>query len=194
MSQMTATARAGVRSIAQRPSVPRLHVVSGAESRSGGVGFALFCVGLLVSGLVALLLLNTSMSQGSFTLYDLQSTSGELTDQTTSLRTQLRDQEAPANLARRAAAQGMVPSASSAFIRLSDGKVLGVAKAASGAQRFTVVTPAASGSTATATKAADSSAAAGMAAAVQTARQQATTVTGPTQRTSTKQQDTTTKR
>lgn len=177
MSQMTATARAGVRSIAQRTaSVPRLRVVSGAESRSGGPGFVVFCVGLLVAGLVGLLVLNTALSQGSFTLSSLQATSGVLADEGTSLRTQLREQEAPANLARRAAAQGMVPSASSGFIRLSDGRVLGVAKAASGDERFTVVTPPPAGSAASTTKAADSSVAGAMAAAVQTARARATAV------------------
>ncbi|HET7304457.1 MAG TPA: hypothetical protein VFJ12_07885 [Segeticoccus sp.] len=196
MSQMTATARAGVRSIAQRPSVPRLRVISGAQDRTSGLGFAILCVGLLVSGLVALLLLNTAMSQGSFTLYDLEARSGALSDRVTGLETQLRQQEAPAHLAQRAAAMGMVPSQSSAFVRLSDGRVLGVAKPAPGDERFTVVSPPTTEPTAPSTAhAAQTSAAAGMAAVVRAAKERATTVGGaPAKGQRTSQQDPTTKR
>lgn len=139
MSQMTATARVGLRA-PERRAAPRLRVVGGADTRSSGLPFAIVCVGLLVAGLITLLLLNTALARGSFTMGDLSSTSGQLTDTEMTLRSELQAQEAPASLAHRAVQQGMVPSASSAFIRLSDGKVLGVAKAASKDKTFTVVT------------------------------------------------------
>jgi hypothetical protein len=103
---------------------------------------------LLVGGLVSLLLLNTAMAEGSFTLHRLQQTSGELTDTQEALTQAIDAQRSPANLATRAGRLGMVPSDSAAFLRLSDGKVLGVAKAATKDSRFTVVTaPQASAST-----------------------------------------------
>ena len=67
-------------------------------------------------------------------------------------RQQLSAQESPPHLARRAVAMGMVPAPSAAFLRLSDGKVVGVAKKATADEGFTVVsqTQAPSGSGASA--------------------------------------------
>jgi hypothetical protein len=110
---------------------------------------------LLVGGLVALLMLNTAMAEGSFTLHRLQQTSGELTDTQQALTQAIDAQRSPANLATRAGRLGMVPSDSAAFLRLSDGAVLGVAKAAAKDPGFTVVTaPQASASTPGTTKSA----------------------------------------
>jgi hypothetical protein len=102
--------------------------------------FAALCMLLLVGGLMGLLMLNTSMAEGSFTLHRLQATSGELTDTEQALTAAIDAQKAPANLAARAAKLGMVPADSAAFLRLSDGAVLGVAKPAQKRPGFTVVT------------------------------------------------------
>jgi hypothetical protein len=85
---------------------------------------------LLGGGLLALLLVNTAMANGSFRLHDLQAASDQLTDRQEALRQDIAVQAAPERLAARARALGMVPSGSAAFLRLSDGRVLGVAKAA----------------------------------------------------------------
>jgi hypothetical protein len=95
---------------------------------------------LLCAGLFALLMLNTAMAEGSFTLHGLQSTSGELTDTQEALTQAIDAQRSPANLASRATKLGMVPADSAAFLRLSDGKVLGVAAPATKQPGFTVVT------------------------------------------------------
>jgi hypothetical protein len=95
---------------------------------------------LLTAGLVALLMLNTAMAEGSFTLNNLQSTSGELADTQEALSQSIDAQSSPAALAARAARLGMVPADSAAFLRLSDGKVLGVASVAKPDPGFTVVT------------------------------------------------------
>jgi hypothetical protein len=102
--------------------------------------FAALCMLLLIGGLMALLMLNTSMAEGSFTLHRLQATSGELTDTEEALTAAIDAQKAPANLAARAAKLGMVPADSAAFLRLSDGAVLGVAEPAKKRPGFTVVT------------------------------------------------------
>lgn len=141
MSQQTATARVASRAPARRAATPQpLRLVPAAVGHPGNGLFAALCMLLLVGGLVVLLLLNTAMAEGSFTLHRLQQTSGELTDTQEALTQAIDAQRSPANLATRAGKLGMVPSDSAAFLRLSDGKVLGVAKAAAKDGGFTVVT------------------------------------------------------
>ena len=151
MSQQTATARVAVRAPARRQASPQpLRVVPAAVGQPGNGVFAALCMLLLVGGLVALLMLNTAMAEGSFTLNRLQNTSGELADTQDALTQAIDAQRSPGNLASRATKMGMVPADSAAFLRLSDGKVLGVAAAATKDGGFTVVTSAQGPSRATA--------------------------------------------
>ncbi len=141
MSQQTATARVASRAPQRRTAAAQpLRVVPAAMGQPGNGVFAAFCMLLLVGGLVSLLMLNTAMAEGSFTLHRLQSTSGELTDTQEALTEAIDAQRSPANLASRAARLGMVPADSAAFLRLSDGKVLGVARPAKKQAGFSVVT------------------------------------------------------
>ena len=159
MSQMTAPSRSP-RTAGRRPApAPGLRVVPGtrgARAGSGGAAFAVACIVLLAAGLISLLLINISMSRGSYALHDLQATSGELADTQDALTQQLSGLESPPHLAKRAVAMGMVPAPNAAFLRLSDGKVVGVAKKATKGEGFTVVsqTPAPSSPTAPAAPAA----------------------------------------
>ena len=140
MSQMTSTARVGARAL-NRPTTqtPRLRVVTGAPLRRGGAVFGIICATLLAMGLLGLLVLNTALAQGSFTLHDLRATSDQLTDTEGALNQSLDVSKSPANLAMRAAGMGMVPAESAAFLRLSDGTVIGVATPATADHRLTVV-------------------------------------------------------
>jgi len=144
MSQMTSTARVGARSL-NRPATttPRLRVVTGAPLRRGDAAFGITCAILLAAGLIGLLLLNTALAQGSFTLHDLRASSDRLTDVQDALNQSVQASRSPANLASRALSMGMVPAQSAAFLRLSDGAVIGVAIPAAAGSGFTVVrTPA----------------------------------------------------
>jgi len=143
MSQMTSTARVGPRAL-NRPTsqTPRLRVVTGAPLQRGGAVLVIICAALLATGLIGLLLLNTALAQGSFTLHDLRTTSDQLTDAKGALSQSLDTSKSPANLAKRAFSMGMVPAQSAAFLRLSDGKVIGVAQQASATPGLSVgVTP-----------------------------------------------------
>ncbi len=120
----------GTRRGAARPPRPTLRVVRAPSAERGRALFAACCLLLLVSGLLALLLINTALAQGSFTLQKQQQTSAELGDREQALRQDIAVQAAPGRLAARATRLGMVPSDSAAFLRLSDGKVLGVARPA----------------------------------------------------------------
>lgn len=140
MSQMTSTARVGARALS-RPerTAPRLRVVTGAPLRRGDAAFGVVCAILLAAGLMALLVLNTALAQGSFTVQKLQATSDQLADAQAALNQSLDASKAPSNLATKAIGMGMVPAKSAAFLRLSDGKVIGVAKPAVAGPGFTVV-------------------------------------------------------
>jgi hypothetical protein len=115
---------------AARPPRPALRVVAAPAPDRARTAFVALCLLLLGGGLLTLLLVNTAMANGSFRLHDLQATSDQLTDRQEALRQDIAVQAAPERLAARARALGMVPSGSAAFLRLSDGRVLGVAKAA----------------------------------------------------------------
>lgn len=129
-----------------RPSAPRvsrpaarpLRIVSRPRSDRQGV-FVALCLSLLIGGLVGLLMLNTAMAQGSFNLKDLQMTSNELSDIEDYLAARVDRLSAPDALARRAQSMGMVPAQTAAFLRLPDGKVLGVATPAEPVKGFKVV-------------------------------------------------------
>lgn len=145
MSQATAPVRA--RMPVGRPSPdPRtrhrrgLRVVPAAIESSRNGTFALLCITLLVGGLLVLLLLNTQLAQGSFALHELADRSGTLTDEEHELTRALDAERNPAALADKAIQLGMVPASSMAFIRLSDGAIIGVAEPATAERAITVVT------------------------------------------------------
>ena len=133
------TSRASGRGAARAPH-PSLRVVAAPVVEHGRTVFVLACLALLVGGLIMLLLINTALAQGSFRLHDLSSKSRQLADQSQALSEDIAGQASPGQLSRRATDLGMVPSGSVAFLRLSDGKVLGVASAATASPTPTVAT------------------------------------------------------
>lgn len=105
---------------------PKLRVVYGAPFRPPRMPFVLFVVVLLAAGLVGLLLLNTELQRGTFEVTALNKQADQLRDEQEQLERQVRTLESPQNLADRALKMGMVPNPNPVFLRLSDGKVLGV--------------------------------------------------------------------
>ena len=133
-------ARAVGRGTGRRPQLERLRVVPAAIGETGNGVFAVVCIVLLAAGLVALLMMNTALASGIYQLKGLQAQSGALTDSQEQLTQAVDDLRSPRNLADKAQALGMVPAKSMAFIRLSDGAIIGVAQPASAEQRLNVVT------------------------------------------------------
>ena len=84
---------------------------------------------LLTAGLAGLLFLHTALAEDSFRLHDLKVRSAVLTDREQALEQEVALEASPRRLAARAEAMGMVRSENPAFIRLSDGRVLGRPKA-----------------------------------------------------------------
>jgi hypothetical protein len=113
--------------------------VPAAPAAVAGNGvFALIVVGMLVTGMGVLLVLNTSLAQGSFELGALNSAKSRLAVQEQQLLQQVALAESPEALQHRADVLGMVPVAAPVFLRLADGAILGTpvpAKAVTSAQR-----------------------------------------------------------
>jgi hypothetical protein len=84
---------------------------------------------LLTGGLAGLLFLHTALAEDSFRLHDLKVRSALLTDREQALEQQVALEASPRRLAAKAEGLGMVRSENPAFIRLSDGKVLGKPRA-----------------------------------------------------------------
>jgi hypothetical protein len=114
-------------------------VVQAPPTAGSPLGFAVVCAALLGAGLIALLLLNTAVAQDSFGLQRLQTGSQQLADQRQAL-TQSNDlAAAPAQLATKAWAMGLVPAGGAGFVQLPSGKVLGVANPAPRSRPPTVI-------------------------------------------------------
>ncbi len=80
---------------------------------------------LLSVGLIALLLLNTTLAQDSFRLADLRDRAAVLSDRTEVLAREIADLEAPQRLAEAARALGLVPRDDVRFLRTPGGEVIG---------------------------------------------------------------------
>ena len=80
---------------------------------------------LLVGGVAGLLFFNTSMQQTSFTATSLEDRAERLEAQRQGLQMELETLRNPQRVAVQAKAMGMVPGGAPAFVRLSDGAVLG---------------------------------------------------------------------
>jgi len=109
----------------------RLTVVPRSTGRAARAPFVTLVSVLLVAGIAGLLLFNTQMQGRSLTATSLEQTATDLQAREQSLQMQLAEMRDPQRVAERAQALHMVPASSPAFIRLSDGKVLGNPKPAS---------------------------------------------------------------
>jgi hypothetical protein len=89
---------------------------------------------ILGGGLVLVLLINTWLAQGSFTVKRLQDQQTAVGNQAQAIAQQIAAQSAPEALAVRAAELGMVPAPNPVF-KTKDGAVLGVAQTAQVAVR-----------------------------------------------------------
>ncbi len=122
----TKTARQKPVASPNRPATrPELRIVRVPTTDRGRTLFIAGCLTLLIGGLLTLLLINTSLAQGSFRIHDLELVQRELADTEQALRQDLDQQSSPQRLAQRAQQLGMVPSDSTAFIPIPGGKVVG---------------------------------------------------------------------
>ena len=103
----------------------RLTVVPRRQSPAPRMPFMILVALVLLGGVVGLLLFNTSMQQASFKATGLEAHAQRLHAKEQSLKMELDQLRDPQLVASRAQELGMVSLVNPAFIRLSDGKVLG---------------------------------------------------------------------
>ncbi len=121
---------AGSRSEQDRPRTP-LAVVP-APIRRPGRGFVALCVGILAMALLAVLVVNISVSNRQYQMVGLKNEQLDLTQSNELLRQQVEHLEAPQNLAAEADRLGMVKPGDIAAIDLATGQVSGTATSAEG--------------------------------------------------------------
>lgn len=117
----------------------RLTLVPRPSRQAPRVPFLVLVGLVLLTGVIGLLLFNTHMQQASFRATGLETRAAALHAQEQGLRMELDHLRDPQRVAQRARSLGMVPVANPAFLKLSDGTVLGqaVPAAATDAQRLT---------------------------------------------------------
>ena len=103
----------------------RLTVVPRTRTRSSRLPFVTLVSFVLLAGVVGLLMFNTSMQQAAFAATSMEQQASTLTAREQTLRMELDQLRDPQRVARQAQRMGMVIPATPAFLRLSDGKVLG---------------------------------------------------------------------
>ena len=116
---------------------PRLKVAPPAPVVTPRAPFVLLVLTVVVSGVLGILVLNTKINENAFRLHDLQQRQTALDVQEEQLQQELAELESPGSLAAAARRLGLVPAGTPAFIRLPDGRVLGVPQPASGQPSIT---------------------------------------------------------
>ncbi|AKT52765.1 hypothetical protein ADJ73_10640 [Arsenicicoccus sp. oral taxon 190] len=110
-----------------------------ASRKASQVPFVVLGAMMLTLGLLALLLLNLTLSQGSYQLHALEDESASLKDTSVALRQDIDDVSSARRLAAKAQQLGMGPGNTPAFVDPRTGTVSGVAEPATHASEFTVV-------------------------------------------------------
>ena len=159
MSSATVRVAARAARYSTRPATTRsasyLRLVATRRSTAARAPFVAVVVLILAAGLLGLLLLNTVLAQDAFRLHALQLQARVLADQEQALQRDVERLQSPQVLAAKASALGLVPAGPPVFLRLSDGKVLGVpaeGRAGAGKAMFGPGVPAATKPTPAVTK------------------------------------------
>lgn len=120
-----------------RTGAPRLKVAPPLPVSGPRAPFVALILLLVVGGVLGILLVQTKVNENAFKLDKLQDQQAVLDVQEQQLTQEIAKHEAPGNLAAQARKLGLVESGPPAFIRLPDGKVIGVPQPAQGEPAIT---------------------------------------------------------
>lgn len=112
----------------------RLRLLTTPRAVLSPVGFGIVIAGLVVLGLGLVMVVSTSVAAQSRQLASLRKEATALEYTAAALTTQLQARSSTSALALRASDLGMVPNPYPAFIRLSDGAILGDPKPVTGSE------------------------------------------------------------
>jgi hypothetical protein len=122
---------------ADQSPVPRLKVAPPPPVTVPQAPFVGLILAVVVGGVLGILVVNTKINENSFRLDKLQKQQATLDLQQQQLEKEIARSEAPGNLTAQARKLGLVESGPPAFIRLPDGRVIGVPQPADGQPAIT---------------------------------------------------------
>ncbi|MGA1701914.1 MAG: hypothetical protein ACO4BY_12395, partial [Candidatus Nanopelagicales bacterium] len=104
---------------------PRLLPATSSKRRARLGIFAIVCLAIATVGLVSMLIVNTMLASGAFTVSELQAEKALLLEQEQQLTEEIAIASSPLLLEEKARALGMVPQDAPAFIDLETGEIVG---------------------------------------------------------------------
>lgn len=132
MSSILTQARARVLHPGALPR-PRLTIVPKVAARTPRIPFVVLVVGIMTTGLIGLLLLNTALERGAYQVTALQQSADALGVREQALTLQVAMLNDPQRVAAKARALGMVGDDRPAFLSVATGQVIGKPAPASAA-------------------------------------------------------------
>ncbi|MEH0971325.1 hypothetical protein V6U77_09355 [Micromonospora sp. CPCC 205546] len=136
-TQGSAALRPAERESAATVRPPRLRVAPPPPVKVPRAPFAALVLVLVVGGVLGILLVNTKINENAFRLEKLQEQQAKLDVEQQQLNKEIADAAAPGNLEANARRLGLVEAGEPAYIRLPDGKVIGVPQPAEGQPSIT---------------------------------------------------------
>ncbi|SCG63291.1 hypothetical protein [Micromonospora inositola] len=136
-TQGSAALRPAERTKATTTASPRLRVAPPPPVSVPRAPFVGLILVLVVGGVLGILLVNTKINENAFKLEKLQQQQAKLDVDQQQLEKEIAEQKAPGNLTANARKLGLVESGEPAYIRLPDGKTIGVPHPAEGAPAVT---------------------------------------------------------
>ena len=95
------------------------------QGRASSRTFLFVIIGMIVSGMMMLLYVNTLAAQASFQKHALQIQLSQMTSEAQTIASEVTAGESPGNLMITVEKMGMVPARTPVFLRLSDREILG---------------------------------------------------------------------
>jgi hypothetical protein len=119
--------RTRTRTRAHQHAAPRPRLLPATTSkRRARLGiFAIVCLAIATVGLVSMLIVNTMLASGAFTVSELQAEKALLLEQEQQLTEEIAIASSPLLLEENVRAMGMVPQDAPAFIDLESGEIMG---------------------------------------------------------------------
>ncbi|HEX5541610.1 MAG TPA: hypothetical protein VFX60_08600 [Micromonospora sp.] len=120
-----------------RTTAPRLKVAPPPPVIRPRAPFVALILVVVVGGVLGILLVQTKVNENAFRLGELRDRQAALDIEQQRLEKEIAQHEAPGNLAAEARKLGLVESGPPAFIRLPDGRIIGVPQPAQGQPAIT---------------------------------------------------------
>ncbi|MEV0718576.1 hypothetical protein [Asanoa sp. NPDC050611] len=131
------TAALRLKRAAPAAEAPQLKVAPPPPVTGPRVPFVALILLLVVGGVLGILVVNTKIAENAYQIERLKETGAALDIEQQQLQQEIAKAQAPGNLTAQARKLGMVGGGDPAYIRLQDGKIIGIPKPGAGAVSVT---------------------------------------------------------